>query len=282
MTNQSHLFALVLLPLLACTGPLKNPPAPAGASGTGGRGGNNAVGGTGGTAGTGGSAGAGGVGGTGSNENPDAAMDGDGSGGGAVLERIFTRGYGFPYLVPCDANGACPEGQKCFRLAAELAVCDKAERPVMTACALSGADECGCGGAGCGAGQTCAGVFYTAHLQNDCLDTPCAGPEECTSGSVCTPTSLILDSKPTTFPAVGRCFTPACRSDADCTGGDDGRCALVMTGPPPVAGTAHMDKVGCVFAGLWSAATACPPDQATSLFERDPLAGTRYYTCAGR
>jgi hypothetical protein len=312
MTDLSRFFAssaslafmaLALQPTLACTGPVKS--GTAGATGTGGStgvgggtggtigtGGSTGIGGTGGIAGTSGSGGTGGTGGgtggtgagggAGTNPDQDAGTEGGGSGGGGVLERVFSADYGYPFLVPCDANGACPAGEQCFRLAAELAICDKAERPVQTNCANSGVDECGCNGAGCGAGQTCASVAYTAHFENDCLDTPCASPGECTNGTVCTPTSLILGRQPTAMPVVGRCFTPACRSDADCTGGVEGRCALLKTRQLAVAGTTYLDKVGCVFAGLWSAATACPPDQATGLRERNPTAGNSYYTCAGR
>jgi hypothetical protein len=107
----------------------------------------------------------------------DAAIDGGAAGG--TLERIFTTNLNFPYLTLCDANGACPAGQTCFRLTAELAVCDIAERPVQTACPNSGVDTCACGGSSCVAGTSCASIAYTAHFQNECLQTPCTSPDDC-------------------------------------------------------------------------------------------------------
>ena len=207
------------------------------------------------------------------------ASPGPDAGGG--LKRVFAPSLRYPQLPPCDANGACPEGQTCFHLAAELAVCDIAQRLVQTACPNTGVDKCACGGLTCAAGLSCAAVPYDFHFQNDCLETPCTSPEDCAGGSVCTPTSLILGSGATTSPPVGRCFTPLCTSDAACTGGVDGRCAVVMTVPGP-AGTAHLDKIGCVFAGKAADATACPPGQATDLDDMDGSSTARYHTCAGR
>lgn len=201
--------------------------------------------------------------------------------GGTALERIFVNSPTYPHLALCDANGACPEGQTCFRLAAELAVCDLAQRPVQTACPNTGVDECACGGPDCGAGLSCASVPYSAHFQNACLQTPCTSPEDCSGASVCTPTSLILGALSADVPAIGRCLTPTCTSDADCAGGVDGRCAVVMRAPPQF-GTGHLDKVGCVFAGRAADATACSPGQATDLREDNGSSTARYYTCAGR
>jgi len=211
---------------------------------------------------------------------PDGGPDGEAGGGSStVLARVFAPSSSFPFLVPCDADGGCPEQQKCFRLAAELAVCDLAEHAVLTVCLQTGVDECACGGPDCAAGMTCTDIASSAHFQGACVPNPCAGPEDCASGSVCTPTQLIGLT-----PNRPRCFTPTCTSDADCTGGVDGRCALVTTALPSGGGAAHLDKVGCVFAGLAANATACAPEQATSLAESpdDPNHRGRYYTCAGR
>jgi hypothetical protein len=214
----------------------------------------------------------------GANGSPDGGPDGaaGGGSGNTVLARFFAPSLVYPVLAPCDAEGGCADGQRCFRLAAELAVCDVAAHPVLTVCLESGVDQCACGGPDCPAGTTCSGVALTAHFQAECLPNPCASAEECPSGSVCTPTQLIGLSRP----PVGRCLTPTCTSDADCTGGVDGRCALVMTALPPGGGYPLLDKVGCVFAGLATNATACAPEQATSLSA--PNSSTRYYTCAGR
>ena len=109
----------------------------------------------------------------------------------------------------------------------------------------------------------------SAHSYNTCLQTACAAPSDCTGGTVCTPTSLIVKTP-------GRCFTPACRSDADCSGGVDGRCALVVE----FNGGPRLERVGCVFAGEPANATACSPGEATAVRLRDSAA--RYYTCTGR
>lgn len=219
-------------------------------------------------------------GGVASKATPDGGPDGaaGGGGGGAVLARVFEAGAGFPDFALCDAEGGCPEQQTCFRLAAELAVCDLAAHPLLTQCLQTGVDQCGCG-VDCPTGLTCTGVALTAHFQGACLPDPCASPEDCPGGSVCTPTRLIGLSGPN----AGRCFTPTCTSDADCTGGVDGRCALVMTAPPAGGGDSRLDKVRCVFVGLAANATACAPEQATSLEDpSDPNHTARYYTCAGR
>ena len=173
-----------------------------------------------------------------------------------------------PLPSPCDAAGACPEGQTCFRLAAELAVCDIPQSPVRTTCG-STVDECDCSGRTCAGGLVCVTLQESAHFYNTCLQTACAAPADCAAGTVCTPTSLIVRSP-------GRCFTPACRSDADCSGGAEGRCALVVE----FNGGPRVERVGCVFAGEPASATACAPADATAVRLRDSTA--RYYTCAGR
>jgi hypothetical protein len=198
---------------------------------------------------------------------------GAGAGGGAastarVFETFSAIGPPMPLPSPCDAGGACPEGRICFRLAAELAVCDVPEAPVQTACSFT-TDECDCAGRTCAAGRVCVTVQESTHFYNQCLEPACASPSDCAGGTVCTPTSLI-----TKIP--GRCFTPVCRSDADCAGGVDGRCALLVE----FNGGPSLEMVGCVFAGLPADATACAPDQATRVRVRD--SALPYHTCAGR
>jgi hypothetical protein len=195
-----------------------------------------------------------------------------GSGGGVGPARVFEVSAGIaptmPVPTPCAADGACPDEQICFRLAAELAVCDVAQLPVRTTCSFT-TDECDCTGRTCAAGLVCVMLQESAHSYNTCLQPPCASPSDCTGGSVCTPTSLIVRNP-------GRCFMPACRSDADCSGGVDGRCALVVE----FNGGPLLERVGCVFAGLPADATACAPDQATQVRVRGSI--QPYHTCAGR
>lgn len=231
----------------------------AGIGGSAGRGGGSA--GTGGSTGQagGGVAGGGGSAGTGGNV---------GQGGAA---RVFEVPSTLPTTAlpsPCDVTGGCQDGKTCFRLAAELAICDVAQQSVRTTCSFA-TDECECTGRTCSAGLVCVALSVSAEIQNTCVQPACTSPSDCSGGSVCTPASLIVKSP-------GRCFTPACRSDADCTGGVEGRCALVIS----FNGGPRLEKVGCVFAGPPAGATACAPTQATEVRVRG--SSQPYHTCAGR
>jgi hypothetical protein len=254
-----------------------------GSAGTGasaGRGGGG-VAGAGGSAGTGGSAGRGG-GSAGTGGSAGQAGGGVAGGGGGTAGAGGNAGQGGPARVfevpaslpgtalpsPCDATGGCQDGMTCFRLAAELAVCDVPQQPVRTTCSFA-SDECECTGRTCSAGFVCVQLWVSAETQNTCVQPACTSPSDCSGGSVCTPASLIVKSP-------GRCFTPACRSDADCTGGVEGRCALVIS----FNGGPQLEKVGCVFAGPPAGATACAPAQATEVRVRG--SSQPYHTCAGR
>jgi hypothetical protein len=233
------------------------------------------------TAGTGAGAttGAGGTAGTGAGAN--AGAGGTGGGSAAPQTRVFVTSSSSTSIVPlpspCDAAGACPDGQICFRLSAELAVCDIAQSPVRTTCSYI-TDECDCEGRRCAAGLVCVTLQESNHYYNTCVQPACTSPSDCggaggtggspgTGGSVCTPASLIARG-------VGRCSTPACRSDADCTGGVDGRCALVVE----YNGGPRLERIGCVFAGTLADATAaCAPAQPTPV--RAPGSPQPYYTC---
>jgi hypothetical protein len=238
------------------------------------------------TAGTGAGAntGAGGAGGTGAGAN--AGAGGAGGGGAADQARVFevypSNAINMPLPAPCDAAGACPDGKICFRLSAELAVCDIAQSPVQTTCSYI-TDECDCEGRRCAAGLVCVTLQESNHYYNTCVQPACTSPSDCggaggaggtggaagTGGSVCTPASLIARG-------VGRCSTPRCRSDADCTGGVDGRCALVVE----YNGGPRLERIGCVFAGtLADANAACAPAQPTPLRARG--SSQPYYTCGG-
>jgi hypothetical protein len=184
-----------------------------------------------------------------------------------------------PLLELCDASGSCPEGQTCFRLTTELAVCDVPQRAIQNTCSFT-TDECECTGRVCGSGTVCVTINYSFHYYNVCAEPACARPSDCSGGKVCTPASLILGSTGTGTTAYGRCFTPLCRSDADCTGGTDGRCALVELGDPQ--GDRHMQKVGCVFAGAPASATACSPGDAIAVRAKAASPTPAYYTCANR
>src|SRR4029453_11566324 len=107
-------------------------------------------------------------------------------------------------------------------------------------------------------GKTCISVIVTCSCQdtpyNACVDTACESGTDCPSGSVCTPPVYI---HPETIyqPAIGRCFVPACTSDADCTDGDAGRCAMIVA-QPLQSGDIQMVGVRCVYAGATSS-TIC-------------------------
>jgi len=206
-----------------------------------------------------------------------------GSGGGPALDRIFEFGNFSPRPMPkpCDASGACPDGQTCFRLTADVTVCDVAQRAVPTTCSWP-TDECECAGRTCGAGTVCVQTTDSASSVNKCLEPSCASPSQCSAGSVCTPTSFILGHLGASVPgglSAGRCFTPVCRSDADCSGGGGGRCALVLGDEANF--DRYLSKVGCVFEGTAASATACAPSQATQVKIKSD-SPTPYYTCAGR
>jgi len=65
----------------------------------------------------------------------------------------------------------------------------------------------------------------------------------------------------------------------DCSGGVDGRCALVVGDEANF--DRYLSKVGCVIAGTAASATACAPSQATQVkINRD--SPTPYHTCADR
>jgi hypothetical protein len=242
--------------------------------------GNGATAGAGATGGTGAGAntGAGATGGTGAGAN--AGAGGTGGGGTADQVRVFeiypNNNINMPLPAPCDAAGACPDGKICFRLFAELAVCDIPQRPVQTTCP-SYTGDCACEGRRCTAGLVCVTLQEGYHDSDTCVEPACASPSDCGAGgtggsaggggSVCTPASLIAR-------AVGRCSTPTCRSDADCAGGVEGRCALVVE----VWGGPRLERIGCVFAGTLADATAaCAPAQPRQV--RAPGSSQPYYTC---
>jgi hypothetical protein len=242
-----------------------------GSAGTGasaGRGGGGVSGSGGGSAGTGGSTGQAGGGVSGGGGGSAGTGGSAGQGGPARVFEVPSTVPGTALPPPCDATGGCQDGKTCFRLAAELAVCDVPQQSVRTTCSFA-SDECECTGRTCSAGFVCVALSVSAEIYNTCVQPACTSPSDCSGGSVCTPASLIVKSP-------GRCFTPACRSDADCTGGVEGRCALVIS----FNGGPRLEKVGCVFAGPAAGATACAPSQATEVRVRG--SSEAYHTCSGR
>jgi len=220
---------------------------------------------------------------------PDHAQDGS----DARLHRVFGSG-GFirapTYDQECSTSGTCGAGQTCFRLTQEFAVCDAVDTPPAESCTPPGypgdrlTDECGCNGLTCGAGQTCvaARIWCSCgpHEHNGCVDTPCLSASECPEDSVCTPTSLIVPVSAAPPESKNRrCTHPACRSDADCVDGENGRCSLWLKAPAQ-QGVMGLSDIRCVYAALpdggacrgttaWRVAPSGPTDEG--LF--DP------YTC---
>jgi hypothetical protein len=182
----------------------------------------------------------------------------------------------------CPATGSCPDGARCLRMTAELSVCDP-PRPIATACTVGpqdGSDECGCSGATCGAGAVCTAVerYCSCEPQrhNACVPAACASPGDC-PGSVCSPSMLI------TSPA-GRCLM-GCTSDAGCTAGSDGRCALLLT-PPQQQGETGA-QMACVYSRSCAGGQGCVAGDRTLCGGKGgaPVAapsggeGREYYLC---
>ena len=64
------------------------------------------------------------------------------------VERVFLYNYSgssLPLPQRCDVDGVCPDGQTCYRLTPDIAVCDKPQWPVATTCSWD-TDECECTG----------------------------------------------------------------------------------------------------------------------------------------
>lgn len=169
-------------------------------------------------------------------------------------ERVFFfGGVSRLDMVQCGADDSCPEGQSCYRLARELGICD-AKQVEATECApgpsLTGEDaratynQCACDGLRCGEGQICRRMEETCscapNQANKCVDKACVQPSDCSNGTVCRPSSLIV-------PIGGRCLAPECQSDADCNQGFQGRCSAILLAPAQ-RGEFHLESVSCVYA----------------------------------
>jgi hypothetical protein len=186
---------------------------------------------------------------------PDASgAGGSGSCAAAMPSRqpvCGTAGLTGPQLSFCASDGSCPDGQVCFRLANELAVCDiPQESPSDAVCDPA-----------CAAGQTCnAGrpnPIPCIPQSNYCFETSCSSSADCGDGTVCTPPSRLH------FGTVGpgRCLSRSCASDQECTSGLNGRCALVEYATFPGAGCNGWYITGasveCVYSGSTTDPGAC-------------------------
>ena len=177
--NSSSIIvaAAATVALGSCTDSGAHTGGPSGAAGSRAGAGGSSAGAAGSSAGAGGSS----AGAAGSN---GGAGGSNGGAGGTPPARISRPTGGssvlWPLLKPCDAAGACPEGQICFDLAAELAVCD-GPQSVRTTCSFT-TDECDCTGRTCAAGRVCVQVNNSAALYNTCLEAACASPSGCAAG----------------------------------------------------------------------------------------------------
>jgi hypothetical protein len=220
---------------------------------------------------------------------------GNGAAGVTGVDRTFGAGFGWTggqKPEDCSVTGTCSSGT-CFRLTPDLAVCSPTAQLPANQCSVqtgfSIPDECGCGGLTCAAGATCVSVALTCSCQptsyNACVETACASPTDCGGGSVCTPTAYILPApQGTSFPTstAGRCFAPACASDAVCADGVAGRCALVLSKPNPQQGDLRLVGVRCVYSGPPTDASACAGTTAAGAESFDhPSGATGYgfHTC---
>ena len=106
----------------------------------------------------------------------------------------------FQPFAECD-HGQCSDGQTCFTLTRELAVCDEAQlTPHSGNCSVPPAAtgvtfECGCAGRACPAGLQCIEFEPTCSCapgrSTMCAEPRCSTPSDCPAGTVCVPTSLV-------------------------------------------------------------------------------------------
>jgi hypothetical protein len=215
-------------------------------------------------------------------------MDGSSDGAGELV-RVFGGNYGYRMgdgIERCGPGGACSNGQVCFRLTAELGVCDGAQVFEAQACNAfqPQRDECACNALSCVPDQVCTSVddicSCGGSAHNACVDRACAAPSDCSAPSVCTPPSFILPAD-LTLAAVGRCFVAACSSDLDCTDGIEGRCAMIL-GPDYIAQSGHARLIAlrCAYVGSADDPGACRGTAAQAVgntpWTQPPPS---YYTC---
>ena len=191
-----------------------------------------------------------------------------------------------PTVEFCGEGDACSTMKSCFRVTPDIGMCDYAYRDATT-CGngmSSHADDCGCNGLTCAAGQTCLAVNDNGGgtgRYNTCVDKPCASASECSGGLACTPGTYIrAPGHPQPRPAVGRCFRPACMTDAECTDGDAGRCAIALHN-----GTGGLEfAVRCVYRNVGSPPAGPDPSWCAGTTVRlvrrlPPGTGSDYHIC---
>jgi hypothetical protein len=147
-----------------------------------------------------------------------------------------------------------------LHLAKELALCDPG-RPEATTCTPfdqadpNASDECGCNALDCGAGKTCVSLEQVCACdpkrRNVCVDSRCETNADCPAPQVCTPGAYILGGGASPENR-GRCMTPLCTADADCTDDVGGRCGLVIGGAA-VSGEPFIEAIRCIYDGGSSA-----------------------------
>jgi hypothetical protein len=147
--------------------------------------------------------------------------------------------------LPECVDGRCSNGETCFKITHELAVCDRPELTLhggdCTSQGSSATFECGCDGRTCPSGLLCIEYEFTCSCAPQratmCAEPRCSTAADCPAGTVCVPTSLV---------EAERCVVPECESDSDCRSGENGRCALVFN-PPTQEGELKLEAIRCVY-----------------------------------
>jgi hypothetical protein len=197
--------------------------------------------------------------------------------------RVFFTGPTEVFTLPleCRDPGDCQTGERCYRLAEQLGICDR-----DTSDWGCTADECSCGQGGgpaeeaevaCPRDQRCVTYEETCSCAPSylagCVEAGCASDQDCVDGTVCTPPSYM-------FPPVAtqgaRCRTPLCTRDEDCVDGPRGRCSLLLT-PPSQAGEVRLQGIRCVYESPDIGPDACQGTSASTLIGEAP--DTRPYYC---
>jgi hypothetical protein len=177
--------------------------------------------------------------------------------GGDANWRIIYHRQPVQLFDYCDDDQACPGGERCYRLTNDAAVCDALGVEEATECSEPPMrlmdDECGCDGAECADGLLCRTLQQTCSCQggpyNACVEPPCDTVNDCGPDAICVPPSLLTSR---------RCAVPECRSDADCSAGPGGQCAVFVM-MPQQAGAPRLGPIRCLYpAPVPSASPACP------------------------
>jgi hypothetical protein len=164
-----------------------------------------------------------------------------------------TRVMGNVTFRSCTGNADCQSPRVCFRLTNAAGICDLPQPMEATTCGhrppsspVGPPDECACEGLSCSPGFVCIAEAQLcscdAPTSNHCVDTACSSPADCSNGTVCRPSSFIVGSGDT----GGRCVSPKCHFDSDCTVAPKGWCA-VSVNEPPQAGVSTLSAIHCAY-----------------------------------